>query len=447
MATDAAHRLPLTPTARPASPVARVRAALPRGSTLPAPEFARRHRMLLGLLWLHAAALPLYGLARGVAVGHAGLEGLAVAGIALLATMLRGPERQRTASAVVATGLLTASAIVVHLSEGVIEAHFHFFVVIAALALYEDWVPFLLGGAYVAAHHGIVGVLAPELVYDHPAAVAHPWRWAAVHAGFVGVAGAVAVVAWRLNEDVRQRHRDAERALERNARDLERSNRELEQFAHVASHDLVEPLRTVIGFLELLERGGHADALDDGGRGYVRHAADGAARLHAMVDGLLVSSRSGREPLAARPVELDGVADDVLAALARLVAEREARVAVGPLPVVRGDVPQLRQLLQNLVHNAIKFTPAERAPDVRIDAQRDGETWTVRVADRGRGVDPAAAERIFELFHRSVPAEGAAGSGIGLAVCRRIVTRHGGRIWAEPVPGGGTLVSFTLPAA
>ncbi len=199
--------------------VRRVRLALPRGRTLPDQEWRRRHRWLLALLWAHSVGLALFALARDYSLVHSIGEGLIVAAIATLATVAGG--RKRTAAALVALGLITSSAILVHLWGGVIEAHFHFFVMILVLSLYEDWLPFLLAAAYVVVHHGLAGALDPDSVYNHADAVAHPWKWAGIHAAFVTAAGIGSVLAWRLNEDVRaesqrayERSRESERRLE-----------------------------------------------------------------------------------------------------------------------------------------------------------------------------------------------------------------------------------------
>ncbi|MDQ4129380.1 MAG: diguanylate cyclase [Actinomycetota bacterium] len=187
----------------------RVRHLLPEGRTLPADVWRRRHRALLLLLWAHAIGLPLFALARGYTVPHSLVEGLPLAVIATLA-MVAG-QRRRTAAALVSIGLISSSAILVHIWGGVIEGHFHFFVMIVLLSLYEDWLPFLLAAAYVVIHHGLAGGLAPDSVYNHREAVAHPWRWAAIHGLFVTGAGIGAVAAWRLNEDVRAESRAAYR--------------------------------------------------------------------------------------------------------------------------------------------------------------------------------------------------------------------------------------------
>jgi PAS domain S-box-containing protein/diguanylate cyclase (GGDEF)-like protein len=187
--------------------LARVRYALPEGRTLPPAVWSQRHRTLLAVLWLHVVALPAFGVAQGYGVLHSLQEGAVIAAIAGLA-LLAG-SRRRLASALVAVGLVSSSAILVHLSEGVIEAHFHFFVVIVLLTLYEDWLPLLLAAAYVVLHHGLTGALAPDSVYNHAGAIEHPWRWAAIHAGFVTAAGVASVATWRLNEAVRTETREA----------------------------------------------------------------------------------------------------------------------------------------------------------------------------------------------------------------------------------------------
>jgi diguanylate cyclase (GGDEF)-like protein/PAS domain S-box-containing protein len=180
---------------------ARLRSALPEGRTLPDRVWRRRHRALLTLLWLHALGLTAFALAQGFGVPHSLQEGGVVALIAVAATAAGG--RKRAAATLVSFGLITSSAVLVHLWGGVIEAHFHFFVMIVLLSLYEDWVPFLVAAAYVVLHHGVAGTIDPNSVYNHASAVAHPWRWAAVHGLFVTGAGVGSVIAWRLNEDVR----------------------------------------------------------------------------------------------------------------------------------------------------------------------------------------------------------------------------------------------------
>ena len=196
-----------------------MRSVLPRGRTLPPRVWERRHKAILAILWLHVVVIPAYGLTR-YDVWHSALHALPLAAFALLGTL---PLARRTRTSMVALGLLSASALLVHESGGLIEAHFHFFVMIIVLTLYEDWIAFLLAVGFVLLHHGLVGGLFPGGVFDHVAAQAHPWRWAAIHAGFVAAAGAAAVTAWRLNEDVRGETEHALRVARLNEERFRRS--------------------------------------------------------------------------------------------------------------------------------------------------------------------------------------------------------------------------------
>ncbi|MEA2444556.1 MAG: hypothetical protein QOJ12_1848 [Thermoleophilales bacterium] len=176
-------------------------ASLPRGKTLPPRVWARRHRTLVWLVWAHAVALPLFGLTRGYGPAHVAIDGLPIA-VFGAAAMVRG-RSQRFRASMVALGLLTASAVLVHLWDGKIEAHFHFFVMVTILACYEEWLPYLLAVGYVVLHHGTVGVLESQSVYNHPAAVHEPWKWAGIHGGFIVALCIANVASWRMNEDLR----------------------------------------------------------------------------------------------------------------------------------------------------------------------------------------------------------------------------------------------------
>jgi diguanylate cyclase (GGDEF)-like protein/PAS domain S-box-containing protein len=189
--------------------IARIRDALPQGRTLPEETWRRRHHVLLALLWAHVVVLPLFGIARGYGVGHSIVEGGIVAIPAMLALLAR--RHPRAAAGFVSLGLITSSAVLVHLWGGTIEAHFHFFVMIVVLSLYEDWLPFLLAAGYVVLHHGVSGVFDPDSVFNHQAALEHPWRWALIHGAFVTAAGIGAIANWRLNEDVRAETAEAYR--------------------------------------------------------------------------------------------------------------------------------------------------------------------------------------------------------------------------------------------
>jgi diguanylate cyclase (GGDEF)-like protein len=190
----------------------RVRARLPRGGTLPAAEWERRHRALLALLWVSTIATAIYTLATNhYSALHTSAHIVGVAAFGVLAATPRFSHKLR--SVFCSLGLLTAAAALIHISGGVIEMHFAFFVFIVALTLYEDWLPFLLAVAYVLVHHGVTGMVDPKSVFNTPDGYAHPWKWAAIHAGFVAMAGATAIVAWRLNENIRMGMRDVQQEL------------------------------------------------------------------------------------------------------------------------------------------------------------------------------------------------------------------------------------------
>ena len=242
----------------------------------------------------------------------------------------------------------------------------------------------------------------------------------------------------RRNEELKEVRTELERAL----RQVEASNDRLEQFAYAASHDLQEPLRMVSSYLRLIESR-YADDLDGDGHEFLDFAVDGADRMRGMIDGLLAYSRVERQGNPFEATDLDAVLDDALADLGVLVEEREARVTADPLPTVCGDATQLRQLLQNLLNNAIEYS--EERPRVHVSAEAGESGWVVSVRDDGIGIDPANQERVFEVFHRLHAIDEHPGSGIGLALCKRIVERHGGDIWVESAPGDGATFSFSVP--
>lgn len=232
--------------------------------------------------------------------------------------------------------------------------------------------------------------------------------------------------------------------IEQQALELSRSNADLEQFAYVASHDLQEPLRKVASFCQALQKR-YAVQLDERADQYIEFAVDGAKRMQALINDLLAFSRVGREGRERRPVRLEDALAGARAALGAPLQELGATVQTGTLPTVLGDEVLLRSLLQNLVGNALRFH-GEGPPVVRISAARDGRYWLISCADNGIGIDPEYAERIFLIFQRLHGRDAYEGSGIGLALCRRIVEYHGGRIWLDTGYRDGARFCFTLPA-
>ncbi|MDS0474443.1 PAS domain-containing protein [Natrinema sp. 1APR25-10V2] len=228
-------------------------------------------------------------------------------------------------------------------------------------------------------------------------------------------------------------------------RKLEESNERLEQFAYAASHDLQEPLRMITSYLQLLENR-YGDAFDEDGEEFLEYAVDGAERMREMIDALLEYSRIETRGDPFEPIDLNGILEDVLADLQVRIAESGAEVTVEELPHLEGDASQLRQLFQNLLDNAVTYS-GDSPPSIRVSAdRRDGE-WVISVEDDGIGIDPDDQERVFTVFDRLHSREEYDGTGIGLALCERIVERHGGEIWLESEPGEGATFSFTLPAS
>jgi PAS domain S-box-containing protein len=524
-----------------------VSAAVPHGRTLADERWRNRHRVLIWVLWAQAVALVVVGRLYGFSFGHAALDTAPAFLFALVAELGLGGRRAQ--SLVVALGLLSCSAAVVHFSGGAAEAQFHFFLMVAALSLYEDWTPFALAIVFVLVQQGIT---AGTVEHSHA-----PWKSAAIHAAYIAVLSFVCLVNWRastadrvafrslvetLDEGVLMLDRSGalaavnpsaarilgmapERILAVNGTDpdwsfigpdgrpvpeadrpmrvtartgvpqvavplglrradgstrwlsvstravdadddgphtvvvsftdvteehdailaLERSNAELQQFAYVASHDLSEPLRMVSSYLQLLRRRYHG-RLDPDADEFIDYAVDGATRMRALIEDLLTYSRAGRGG-APEPVDLGHVAADVLRSLAVAVVESGAQIEIGELPWVLGDRVQLEQLLQNLVANALKFRSGERARVwVRAEPAVAGRVQ-LAVADGGIGIDPLHRDRVFKMFQRLHDREAYEGTGIGLAICRKIVERHGGRIWVDEREGGGTVFRFTLPVA
>jgi PAS domain S-box-containing protein len=236
----------------------------------------------------------------------------------------------------------------------------------------------------------------------------------------------------------------AQKDLESTIADLRRSNEDLEQFAYVASHDLQEPLRMVTVFMEMLDAQ-YGGRLDPEAERYITYAVEGAERLRRLVDGLLAYSRIGTRGASPEPCACGGVVDEALRNLALRVEETRATIRVGDLPTVWADATQLQQVFMNLLSNALKFH-GDEAPAIDVRCRRDGQHWEFVVEDNGIGFDPGQENRIFQMFQRLHARQKYEGSGIGLAVAKRIVERHGGRMWAVSKPGKGASFHFVLPA-
>jgi PAS domain S-box-containing protein len=245
-----------------------------------------------------------------------------------------------------------------------------------------------------------------------------------------------------VKQDITAR-KQAEAAMQKTAADLARSNLDLEQFAYVASHDLQEPLRAVGGYVKLLQHR-FPEKLDAKAREYVAGAADGAERMQRLIADLLAFSRVGTRGGALAPADLSALLRDALTNLQASITEAGAKITSDPLPSLTVDATQIRQLLQNLIGNAIKFH-SQRVPEIHVGARREKERWLFWVQDNGIGIEPQYAGRIFQIFQRLHTRKQYPGTGIGLAICKKIVERHGGEIRVESQPAHGSTFYFSIP--
>jgi len=257
----------------------------------------------------------------------------------------------------------------------------------------------------------------------------------------------------RMDQALRDARESLESHLDRHTQDLrakidrlEQSNADLERFAYIASHDLQEPLRMVASYTQLLARR-YDDLLDEDGRTYIGFAVSGARRMHDLIEDLLAYSRvttRGAEPTACEAATCLG---NALMGLGAALGPEAARISIDEMPRVRADAVQLAQLFQNLISNAVKFRQPDGPARIEISAQAVGDRWRFSVRDHGIGIPAEDRDRAFAIFQRLHGREAYPGTGIGLAVCKRIVERHGGQIVLSDTPGGGTTVTFDLPAA
>lgn len=246
----------------------------------------------------------------------------------------------------------------------------------------------------------------------------------------------------RLDREIQQHLQE----IERTNTELARSNKELEQFAYVASHDLQEPLRVISGYTQLLQRR-YGDKLDATAQEYIASSLDSTKRLQQLIDDLLTFSRVSSRAKSFATVDLKDVLQVTISNLSALIDETQAQIIASALPNVTGDKTQIIQLFQNLLANALKFRRPDMAPEVHISASRDGDFWRITVADNGIGIAAHHAEKIFVIFQRLHSREKYPGTGIGLAICKKIIERHGGKIWLDTSVAQGATFHFTLPVA
>lgn len=311
-----------------------------------------------------------------------------------------------------------------------------------AMSVWTVWQPlYLLEGGVKAVTAGVSMATAVLLVPLVPRALRVP---SPAQLRAAKEALEVEVAQRRRAEDAaRELAAALESRVEERTLELRRANEDLQQFVQVVSHDLREPVRAVSNFTLLLEKR-YGDALDDRARLYVRHASSGAERAQQMLADLVRYARLGVAPPDPEPVALADVVSDVVDDLREPIGASAAEIDVGPLPTVRTSRTSVRQLVQNLVSNALKYH-GDAPPRVRLEGEGGPDRWTLRVVDHGEGVPAAQRERIFEMFSRLHTQDEVEGSGVGLAICRRIAERLGGTLRVEGTPGGGA--TFVLEVA
>jgi signal transduction histidine kinase len=274
------------------------------------------------------------------------------------------------------------------------------------------------------------------------------WRLRSLRTALL-LAGVFAVslaLSWLLARRMARERQGAAELAEVNL-DLKRSNADLEQFAYIASHDLKEPLRNIASYVQLLQRR-YQGRLDSDADAFIGYTVEGVRRLQTIINELLAYSRLGSGRPSLVPMQSGAAVSAALSALKNAIADAQAVVEIqGHLPVIEADGPQLVSLFQNLVGNAIKYRREDNRPEAEISCREVGANWVFSVRDNGIGIDPQYHAQVFEVFKRLHPRDRYSGTGIGLAICKRVVERHGGRIWVESESGRGSTFHFTMPKA
>jgi signal transduction histidine kinase len=419
----------------------RLRDVLPRGGSVPEDVWESRHRGIRTLAWAHVPVLATIAVIHS-RVNVASLTLLLIA--ALLAAGGYGSTSQRVRSSSVTLSLLTSTALLIELFHGLIEMHFHFFVVIAVVAIYQSWTPYLLAIGFVLAHHLVMGIFMPMDVYNHPAAINNPVLFSIIHAGFVLAESIACLTYWKITEAAADSERTQRLRAEAMGENLARANREMSDLLAMVSHDLRSPVTVINGYASMALESW--DELPDATvRDFVHKMGVAGRNLEEMLDDTLTLSADDAEGLHSHPVAVR-VDQAVHAALVTQpdLMTRLNLDATGPA-VALVDKGQLFQILTNLVTNALKYGAAP----FFISTTTQDDAVRIAVSDSGSGVPADFIPRLFDRFARSDEARrgGKKGTGLGLYIVRRLAEANGGTVRYEPAPGGGASFVVELPRA
>jgi signal transduction histidine kinase len=427
---------------RRGSNIARLAAFVPRGAALPERAWLARHRGIVVLLWFHVVALVVIGAMRHEPVAFYVLAPALVAAFTAAAMWERLSRNVR--ASMTTLGLLSSSAILIAYYDGLIEAHFHFFVTVAIVSLYQSWPPYFLAVGFVLTHHLAFGTLLPLHVYNHQMALDSPWLFAVVHGAAVLAESVACLVFWRVSEEALDAERANKRALEHTNAELTRANVAVSDLVAMLSHDLRTPLTVLLGFSDLAKEAwpemSEAERME-----FVHTVSRAGHSLQSLLEDTLTVSALEGAGLQPRPVpvRIDKAVREALDTLPGPLPD----IALDELEAVTAVVDRghLGQVLTNLLTNAIKYGGGRLA--VRTDA--GDEEVIVRVADSGQGVPAAFVPQLFERYSRSDQARQGAqrGTGLGLYITRSLLLANGGDITYEPTPGGGATFRLQLPRA
>jgi signal transduction histidine kinase len=422
---------------------------LPKGTRLNEASWMARHRLLIAISWVHVPFLAVVGWNTGVERGH----GIAEIGLVMVLLLLQSLSERRVAKAVlVSLALVTCSALLVHFTGGLIESHFHFFVVLPLISLYRDWRPMAVALFYVLVHHSLTGVISPELVFNHPAAIANPILWAVIHASYVLMLMAVILAYWRFSENLEgalareeglRLHAEEEKLRLETGR-LESLVRSKDEFVASVSHELRTPLSAVLGFAQILRD--ESQSLTAAERMELTITiANEANDIAGIVEDLLVAARSeiGALHVTRVPVDLRANVAQVVEVMS---PTSQASIRIGlqaPSLKAVGDPVRVRQIIRNLLSNAIRYG-GER---ITVDIVALGGSVLLAVSDDGPGIPHGEQERIFEAYEIAHdPGSQPSSVGLGLAVARRLARLMSGDLTYERT-GNISVFELQLPRA